>query len=149
VLVYSTEDQHLRIVNIYTEELYQVVEVGQKVTHLQFLSERNEYFIVTGAECGRVSFVPSYLSQGKLAIKTLQVHKRSVSIVSIVGEYMLTAGEDSLLVVWQLPFNVIKFEINLHERRPKEFVIEVNPTRNFRRIFCRGSTGAIYEVDAR
>lgn len=149
VLVYSTEDQQLRIVNIYTEELYQAVAIGQKVTHLRFLSDRNEYFVVTGAECGRVSFVPSYLSQGKLAIKALPVHKRSVTTLAIVGEYLLTAGEDSLLVIWQLPFNIVKFEINLHERRPKDFVIDINPTRNLRRVFCRSSSSVIYEVDVR
>ena len=54
-----------------------------------------------------------------------------------------------MLVVWQLPFNVIKFEINLHERKPKDFVIEVNPTKNFRRIFCRSNSSIIYELDAR
>lgn len=50
ILVYSTEDYKLRIVNIYTEEVYQIVSIQQKITHIEFLSDRNEYFLVTGSE---------------------------------------------------------------------------------------------------
>lgn len=49
-----------------------------------------------------------------------------------------------MLVVWQLPFNVIKFEINVHERKPKDFIIDINWTKNFRRIFCRSNSSVIY-----
>lgn len=57
IIAYSTEDQRLHLMNIYTEEVYQVHEEFQigherlhlKFTQIEFLSERNEYYIVAGS----------------------------------------------------------------------------------------------------
>lgn len=62
---------------------------------------------------------------------------------------MLTAAADGTIIVWQLPFNIVKFELNVAERKVKDFILHINYGRNFRKVLCRGQSGAIYEIDAK
>jgi hypothetical protein len=99
---------------------------------------------VTGSECGKIIYLPSHLSLAKLSNKILQIHRKSVTKMVTVGEYLLTAGEEGLIVVWQMPFNLIKFEINMAERRPREFMVDISQSKNSNRILCRGFSNTVY-----
>lgn len=70
--------------------------------------------MASGTENGKIMLSPYNIIPEKNP-KMLEFHKKSItSLIIAKKEYLVCCGEDLLITVWLLPFNILKHEIKLN-----------------------------------
>lgn len=70
--------------------------------------------LASGTENGKIMLSPYNIIPEKNP-KMLEFHKKSItSLIIAKKEYLVCCGEDLLITVWLLPFNILKHEIKLN-----------------------------------
>lgn len=72
--------------------------------------------MAVGTENGKLMLAP-YTAIPEKTSKMLQGHKKSVTFVGLLNvaekEMLVSCGEDCMVTIWILPFNILKYEIDV------------------------------------